>query len=108
MARSDSIRVNNEKKYLAYEAVEIGIAGTFDSQPFRAEIINGLVIDHKCTVAVLQRSVRSQNRVVGLDYASRHLWSRVDSKLELSFFPVVYRKALHKQRGESRTSSSTE
>ena len=53
MENSDSVRVNNEKEYLAYEAVEIGVAGTFNPQPFRAEIINCLVIDHKCTVAVL-------------------------------------------------------
>ena len=54
MSDSDSVRANNEKKiYLAYEAIEIGIAGTFNPQPFRAEIINGLVIGHKCTVAVL-------------------------------------------------------
>lgn len=48
-----------------------------------------LVVNHERTVRVLKSSVRSENRVVGLNDRSRHLGSGVDGELELGLLAIV-------------------
>lgn len=57
---------------------------------------------------MLQRGVGSKNRVVGLDDRGGGLGRRVDAELELALLSVVNRQALHQERAESGTGTSTE
>ena len=62
--------------------------------------------DHESAVGMLERRVRRQDRVVGLDDGGGHLRRRINGKLELGLFPIVHRKPLHQKRGEARTSTA--
>ena len=61
-----------------------------------------LIIDHKGAVWVFESCVSSENGVVGLNHSRGDLWRGVDGELELWFFAVVHRQALHEEGGETR------
>ena len=57
---------------------------------------------------MLKRRVGRQDGVVGLDNRARQLGSGVHAELELGLLAVVVRETLHKERSETRASSTTE
>jgi len=93
---------------LCDETVEVLIVGTLDAQTPPANIVDGLVINHKTAVRVLKGSVGGENRVVGLDNGRCHLRSRVNAELQLALLSVVNGQTLHQKSTETRTSSTTE
>ena len=57
---------------------------------------------------MLKRRVGRQDGVVGLDNRARQLGSGVHAELELGLLAVVVRETLHKERSETRASSTAE
>lgn len=96
------------KLTLSNQPVQVLKVGALETQVAAADVVNGLVVDHEGAVGVLQRGVGSKNRVVGLDNRGGGLGRRVDAELELALLSVVNRQALHQQRAESGTGTSTE
>ena len=93
---------------LANQPVEVGVAWPLNIQIPPTDVVDRLVVNHKSTVAVLQGGVRTQSGVVGLDHGSSNLRSWVDAELQLGLLAIVNRQAFHQQRGETRTSATTE
>ena len=65
------------------KSVQVGVGRPFDTKFFGADVVDGLIVDHERTVRVLQRGMRSQNRIIRLNYGSRNTRSGVDSELQL-------------------------
>lgn len=63
---------------LGDQSVQVGVGWSLNVQVSSADIVDGLVINHECTVRVLKGGVRAENRVVWLDNGSADLWGRVD------------------------------
>ena len=82
---------------LADQTVQVGVGGSLDVQVATADVVDGFVVDHEGTVGVLEGGVGCQDRVVGLNDGSRHLWGRVDGELKLGFLAVVDGQTLHEQ-----------
>ena len=59
-----------------------------------------LVIHQEGAVAVLQRGVGVQDRVVGLHDGGGHLGGGVDGETQLGLLAVVHGEPLHQQGGE--------
>merc|ERR1712223_1843109 len=92
---------------LADQPVEVGVGWSLNVQVATADVVDGLVVNHKGTVGVLQGGVGGQDGVVGLHYGRGHLGSGVDGKLQLGLLAIINREPLHQQRGESGTSSAS-
>ena len=92
---------------LGNQTVKVGEAWGADSQVLLADIIDSLVVNHERTVTLLQRSVRSQDRVVWLNNGRGNLGSWVHRKLELALLAIVNRKALHKKGAEAGTCTAS-
>ena len=73
-----------------------------------ANVVDGFIVDHECAVRMLQRGVRRQHRVVGLNHRRRDLGRRVNGKLQLGLLSVIHRKPLHQQGGEAGSGATTE
>ena len=71
------------------QTVEISVRWSLDIEVSSADVIDGLIVDHECTVRVLESGVGGQNGVVGLNNSSGDLWRRVDCELELGLLSVV-------------------
>ena len=57
---------------------------------------------------MLQSSMGCQDRVVRLHNSGGNLGGRIDGELQLRLLSIVHGESLHQQRGESRSSSSSE
>lgn len=66
-----------------------------------------LVVNHKRAIRVLKSSVRSEDRVVGLNDGGRHLGGGVDRELELGLLAIVNRQPLHQKSTETGTGTTT-
>jgi len=93
---------------LSDQPVQVGVGWSFDVEVSSADVVDGLVINHKSAVRVFQGGVGGQDRVVWLDDSGGDLRSWVNSELELGFFTVVNGKSFHQQTGESRSGTTTE
>ena len=65
------------------QPVQIRVRRPLDIQVASADVVDGLVVHHECTVGVLESGVGGEDGVVGLNHCSRHLGCRVDGKLQL-------------------------
>ena len=92
---------------LANKPIKVGIAGALNVQVTTADVIDSLIVNHKCTVRVLQCSMSCQDRIVGLNHSSCHLRSRIDAELQLRLLAIVNGESFHEQRGESWSSASS-
>ena len=92
---------------LTDEPVEVGVGWPLDVEVPSADVVDGLVVDHKGTVGVLEGGVRGEDRVVWLNDGGGDLRSWVDGKLELGFLAIVDRKPLHQEGSETRTGTTT-
>ena len=92
---------------LTNQSVEIGVSWTFNVQVASADVINSFIVNHECTVRVLQSSMGCQDGVVGFNNSSSNLGGRVDRELKLRLFAIVHRQSLHQEGSESRSSAST-
>ena len=63
---------------------------------------------HERAVRVLEGRVGRQHGVVGLDDRAGQLRRGVHAELELGLLAVVVRETLHKERSETRASSTAE
>ena len=54
--------------HLANQSIQIGIRWPFDTKFFGANIVNGLIVDHKSTIGVLERCMGRQDRIVRFDH----------------------------------------
>lgn len=104
----ESQRRRNGRHDLADQPVQVGVSGPLDVQVPAAYVVDGLVVHHERTVRVLERGVRGQYGVVGLDHGRRHLWCRVDGELQLALLAVVHAQPLHEQRREPGTGAAAE
>ena len=93
---------------LANQTIQVGVCRSLDVQVTAANVVDGLVVDHECTVGVLQGRMGGQDGVVGLDHSGGYLGSWVDSELQLGLLAVVHAQPLHKQRGETGSGASAE
>lgn len=93
---------------LSNQAVEVLVVGALEAEVATADVVDGLVVDHEGAVGVLERGVRREDRVVGLDDRGRGLGSGIDAELELALLAVVDRETLHQQGTETRASATTE
>jgi hypothetical protein len=96
------------KSTLCNEAIEVLVVGALNSKIAAADIVDGLVVDHKAAVRVLEGGVRGEDRVVWLNNSGSDLRSRVDAELELAFLAIVHGQTFHQESTESRSSTSTE
>ena len=46
--------------------IQVGVGGVLDIEVVMADVVNSFIIDHKCTVRVLQRSVCGKDEVVSI------------------------------------------
>ena len=63
----------DEIAHLCDEAIEVCVGGSRDGEIATADIVDGLIVDHKRAVGVLKSRVRCQNRIVRLNNRRRHL-----------------------------------
>ena len=89
------------------QTVEVGVGWPLDIEVPAADIVNGLVVDHKGTVGVLQGGVGGKDGVVRLNDGSGDLWGRVDRKFKLGLLSVVNGETLHEKGGKARASATT-
>ena len=111
MFKAISIKQNEATlllSYLAYQPVQVGIAGPLNVEVPPADVIDGLVVHHEGTVGVLQSGVGGQNSIVRLNDSSGNLWGRVDGELKLALLAIVHRQPLHEQGSESGSGASSE
>ena len=90
------------------QSVQVGVSWSFYTEFFGAEIVNCLIVDHECTIRVLQSCMSRQNGIVWLNDCCRDSWSWVNGEFQFSLLSIVNRKPFHEQGGEAGTSSSTE
>jgi len=101
-------RRRDRRNDLANQAVKVGVRRSINVKIAATDVVDGLVVDHKGAVGVLQGGVCSQDSVVGFNYGGSYLWRWIHSKLELGFLAVVNAQPLHEQRGKARAGTSTE
>ena len=101
----ESKRSGDRRDDLRDEAVKVSVRGPLDVQVPPTDVVDGLVVHHEGAVGVLQGSVGTESRVVGLYHGSGHLGSGVDGEFELGLLPIVHRQTLHQERSETRASS---
>ena len=66
-------------KITVVKPVEVGVARPLNVEVPAADVIDGLVVDHEDSVAVLKGGVSAQGGVVQLDDCGGHLRSWVDA-----------------------------
>lgn len=62
--------------HLPNKPVEISVGGSLNIQVSSADVVDGLVVDHECTVRVLKGGVGCKDGIVWLYYSRRHLGNR--------------------------------
>merc|ERR1719225_77555 len=92
---------------LTNQTVEIGVGGPVNVQVPPTDVVDGLVVDHKGAVRMLQGGMGSQDSIVRFDHSGGHLRSRVDGELKLGLLSVVNGKTLHHQGSKSRPSTTS-
>ena len=110
MFKTISIKQNEATlllSYLAYQPVQVGIAGPLNVEVPPADVVDGLVVNHEGTVGMLQSGMSSEDSIVRLNNSGGHLRSGVDGELQFGFLSVVHGKTLHHQSSESRSGAST-
>lgn len=80
---------------LSNQTVEVFVAGALNAQVAAADVVDGLIVDHKAAVGVLQGGVGSQDGVVGLHDGGSVLGSGVDAEFQLGLLAVVNGETLH-------------
>ena len=71
------------------ESVEVSVCRPLNVKTFTADVIDSLIVDHECAVAVLQGGVGAQSRVVGLHNCGGNLGCRVDAEFQLGLLAIV-------------------
>ena len=77
--------------YLADEAVEIGVGRPLNVQVSSTDVVDGLVVDHKGTVGVLQGGMGSQDGVVRLNDSCGDLWKTIYVQNLKLFIPQPFK-----------------
>ena len=93
---------------LTNEPVEVGVGGSLNVQVPAADVVDGFVVNHESAVGVLKGGVSGQDGVVGFNYGSGNLGSRVDREFQFGLLAIINRETFHEERGESRSSATTE
>ena len=91
----ESQRGRDRAEYLGHNAVYVRVRGSLNAQVSRAYVVNGLVVDHKRAIGVLQSGVRSQYGVVGLHNRRRNLRRRINGEFQFGLLAVVHAQSLH-------------
>lgn len=92
---------------MANQTVEIGVSWSLNVQVTTADVVDGLIVHHEGAVRVFQGGVSGKNGVVWFHYSCGNLRCRVDGEFQFGFLSIVNRQTLHKQRCETRASSTT-
>ena len=92
---------------LGDQTVQVLIVRTLNTEITTADIVDGLIVDHKGAVRVLKSGVSGQDRVVRLDNSVGDLGGGVDGEFQLALLAIVDRKALHEQSTEAGTGTTT-
>ena len=90
MFKAISIKQNEATlllSYLAYQPVQVGIAGPLNVEVPPADVIDGLVVNHEGTVGVLEGRVSRQDCVVRFHHCSCNLTS-VSSSINISQYDL--------------------
>ena len=99
-------RCSQRRNDLSNQPVEVGVGRTLNVKVAAANIVESLVVKAKGTVSMLQKSMRGQDRVVGLNNSGRHLGGGRHREGELGFAAVVNREPLKEKGSKARSSSS--
>ena len=83
------------------EAVEVGVGRALDVEVAAADVVEGLVVEQKVHVGVLEEGVGREDGVVRLDDGGGDLRGRVDGEAELGLAAVVDREALEEEGAEA-------
>ena len=67
---------------LSNKPVQVCVGGSLNVQVSSADVIDGLIVDHKGTVRVLKGGVGGQNRVVWLDNSGGNLNKSIVSRVK--------------------------
>eukprot|EP00967_Tisochrysis_lutea_P075247 scaffold101400_cov30-Tisochrysis_lutea.AAC.1 len=91
---------------LSRKAVKVGVRRTLNVKVATADVIEGLVVNHKGHIGVLEECVRGEHAIVRLDDGSRDLRCRVDCEGHLRLAAVVHRKALKEECAKARAGAA--
>jgi hypothetical protein len=92
---------------LSDQTIQVGVSRTLNVQRTTADIIDGLVVQHKSDISVLQKRVSRQHGVVRLNNSGGYLRGRVDGETELGLLSVINRKTLQEERTKTGTGTTT-
>nr|ACN31580.1 unknown [Zea mays] len=101
-------RSGDGRDNLGNQAVEVLVAGAFNTEVAAADVVDGLVVNHETAVGVLKGSVGGEDRVVGLNNGGGVLRSRVDAEFQLGLLAVVNGQTLHQESTKTGTGTTTE
>ncbi|EPY32002.1 hypothetical protein STCU_00936 [Strigomonas culicis] len=93
---------------LADEAVHVGVRGALNVQGAAGEVVDGLVVEHRGHIGVLQEGVGGQHGVVGLHDGRGHLGRGVHGVAELGLLAVVHGQALEQEGAEARARATAD
>lgn len=97
-----------KRRTLSNQTVKVDVVGALEAKVAATDVVDGLVVNHKGAVGVLQGSVGGQDGVVRLDDGGGRLGSWVDAELQLALLAVVDREALHEESTETRAGTTAE
>ena len=101
-------RSGDGRDNLGNQAVEVLVAGAFNTEVAAADVVDGLVVNHETAVGVLKGGVGGEDRVVGLNNGGGVLRSRVDAEFQLGLLAVVNGQTLHQESTKTGTGTTTE
>jgi hypothetical protein len=105
-----SVSLNTVKRARISEAdsvnqKEAGADGALNLEAVRADIVQGLVVEHDCNVGILKERVGGEYGVVGLNHGGGDLWG-ADGGGELGLFAVIEVDSLEEEGADYRADSA--
>ena len=67
---------------LSNQSIQVGVSWSLDGQISSTDIVNSLIVDHKCTIGMFQGCMRGEDGIVWFDNGSRNLRCWVNSKFK--------------------------
>jgi len=92
--------------HLCDQSVEVGVGGLLKTQVIAADVVDGLVVEHKSNVGVFEKRMSGEDGVVGLDDAGGDLRRREDTEVELALLAIIDGESLKEEGTEARASTT--
>lgn len=72
-----------------------------------AHVVQRLVIYHKTTILVIQRTVSGENRIIRLHGRSGDIWRGINDKVQLCFLSVIFAEVFQQQSRKTTARATT-